>query len=814
MEWRTAFIGREREIATLHELLRRSRLLTMTGAGGIGKTRLAVEAIRRQPVNATRRVVTVELAPIRDPSQLLRTIGAAIGLRETGAIDPLSVLSEYLGRTPTLLLLDNFEHIVAAAPTVSALLDATPSVRVIVTSRVALHLSGEQEYAVPPMELPAEGTGSEMAQVGATEAVQLLIERARRVRPDFELTASNAAAVAEICRRLDGLPLAIELAASRLKALAPDALQVRLRQRLSVLTGGAADAPQRHQTLRATIAWSYELLGEGERSLLLRCAVFAGGFTLDALRAVTPEAASPEVLLDEVLGLVDHSLLTSAAGGGREPRFGMLETIREFALDQADVAFMAGVSQRHADHFLEVAETAGRQLQGTEHSQSLGRLTEELDNVRVAMDWLSARPDHERFARLAAAMAAYWRYYGSIREGQVRLDQALAGARHLTPGSRAKVTRAAGWLEAIAGNLIRGRHLLERSLHQFERIGDQGEIATTLYHLGATLSDLMLYAAARRRLDRGLEIAGSIGATAIQARLLLSLAMIAGEQGRLDERADLTRRAIDASRRAGDIQRLALALETAAWVAWDRGDRSEAIDRWNESVSLLRDWGERAFLGTVLYTLSYAHTRSGQPEKGRQVLLQAMPLIRQAGALPDVIAALTVVTHWLAVVGARDRAIAQWRTAEQIAQQNGIDPRFLRDSSLSWPMPEVDELMLGSGAESPDIPAHIAPVSLEEALDVAQRDVERAVVPKTRAAFPRGSRFDLTRREREVLQLIIAGRSNAEIGEALFISRKTASVHVANIKGKLGATSRVGIVTLALAAQLVDDPSAVIGAEG
>jgi predicted ATPase len=277
MEWRTVFVGRERQIARVRDLLRQARLLTLTGAGGIGKSRLAVEAIVRLPRDFQGRVVIVELAPLRDHGQVLSAIGAAVGVRESGALDPLHVVAERLERTPTLLLLDNFEHLVRAAPLVGDLLNAAPALQVIVTSRVPLHLSGEQEYPVPPLDLPPPGQ-LKATHLSDVEAIALFVERAKRVRPDFEFDDSNAEAVADICRRLDGLPLAIELAASRLKVLSPDALLRRLGQRLEVLSGGAADAPERHRTLRTTIAWSYELLAESERALHLRCAVFAGGF--------------------------------------------------------------------------------------------------------------------------------------------------------------------------------------------------------------------------------------------------------------------------------------------------------------------------------------------------------------------------------------------------------------------------------------------------------------------------------------------------------------------------------------------------------
>ena len=422
MEWRSAFVGREREIAEVRRLLEGTRLLTLTGPGGIGKTRLAVEAIGDASDRKPRHLV--ELASVLDPNQLLAAIGAALGVRESSAIDPLTVVSERLGRRETVLLLDNFEQIAAAAPTVGKLLDATPSLRVVVTSRVPLHLLGEQEYPVPPLATPPVGTARSAANLRDIESVRLFLERAQSVRPDFQLTDENATAVAEICRELDGLPLAVELAASRLKVLSPDAILARLGERLALLTGGAADAPARQRTLRATIAWSYDLLPASERLLFARCAVFVGGFDLEGIHAVSE--SDQQFGLDAVGLLVDHNLVTASVGSDGEPRFSMLEAIREYGLAELSEADLDQTRDRHADFCIWLAESAGSRLQGADHARWLARLNQDLDNIRAARAWLSDGGDSERLCRLAAPMGTYWRYYGSISEGS---DLAPGGAR-------------------------------------------------------------------------------------------------------------------------------------------------------------------------------------------------------------------------------------------------------------------------------------------------------------------------------------------------------------------------------------------------
>ena len=579
MEWRTAFVGREREIAEVRSLLEGTRLLTLTGAGGIGKTRLATEAIGAEWAGPRR--VVVELASVRDPDQLLPAIGAALGLRESSAVDALHVLSERLERRESLLLLDNFEQIASAGPIVGTLLDATPSLRAMVTSRVSLHVSGEQVYPVPPLATPPDEPLRSAEEVSEVESVRLFVERARSVRPDFELGRGNAAAVAEICRRLDGLPLAIELAASRLKVLSPEAILKRLGQRFELLTGGAADAPARQRTLRATIAWSYELLPPRERELLARCAVFSGGFGLDGARAVASHGDSEDALLEALGILVDHNLVIASVGHDGEPRFGILETIREFALAELPSGEATAVCDRHAHYCIQLAESAEAQLQGFEHARWLARLNEDLDNIRLARAWLFDQGDGERLGRLAAAMGTYWRYYGSIIEGRTWLGEALQRSEGASPAARAAVTMNAGWLEAVWGDLVRGQDLLEQALVLYEEVNDPRRIAQTLYHLGSTLTDLGEHAASRSHLERGLALAKGEGDPALEGRLLYGLGFLLSstEWERLADRTKLYLASIEASKRAGTSNG-----QPSPWVPSAGLHGTAATDHWPSSA--------------------------------------------------------------------------------------------------------------------------------------------------------------------------------------------------------------------------------------
>jgi len=792
MAWRTSFVGRARDIDRVNELLRGTRLLTLTGPGGIGKTRLATEALERDvsvdggPAKR-RNVVFVELASVGSIDDLLPTIANAVGLRDAGGIDLLEGLAERLARTPTILFVDNLEHLQGAAREIDAVLDAIPSVTVVATSRVPLNLSGEQELSVPPLDHAA--------------AVALLIDRARAVRPDLVVDDRSERSIEEICRRLDGLPLAIELAASRLKLLSPEALLARLGNRLDALGEGRSDAPARQRTLRATIAWSYDLLAEREQGLFRRCVIFVGGFGLEAARAVFPSPRRDD-LLEGLGALVDHSLAGVATGAGGEPRFSMLETIREYGLEALRDDERPDTERGLMTYAVTLAEGSEGGIRGPEHAAWLGRVEEDLDNLRAALRLASEQQDLELFGRLASALATYWRYYGDLREGRRWLAAALARADGLSDVVRARVLRAGGWLEVVAGDLRGGEALLAQALALFEEIGDPIQIASTLYHLGAAASDAQDLEAARGRFDRGLALARAGGDAILEARLLVSLALIAGYDQRLDDRRRIVAEAIDASERAGDRQRLAMAIVSRASVEWDDGNRSAALESWASAVALLRELGELAFLGSIVLIYGWALQESGRLAEARAAILEGGRLTGETGAPPDIVVAVAYVADWLLAAGAVDAAVAHWRAADRFRARHDLDP------AQCAPFVSVGAALARIRPDAMRANADMAATqSAEEPLDAALATLEALVPPDDGIAAARGGRYELTPREREVLALVAAGRSNAEIAEALFISRKTASVHVANIKDKLAADSRIGIVTTAIQRGLVEAPS-------
>jgi predicted ATPase/class 3 adenylate cyclase len=481
---RTAFIGRDHVLAELVELIRGRRLVTLTGPGGTGKTRLALRAASELLVDTPSGVFFVDLAPISDSALVPSTIAGALGVREDAARPVLDVLVDHLRPREVLLLLDNFEQILEAAPVVGKLLDAAPQVKTVVTSRTPLRVSGEQEFPVPPLAVPQKGT-PEPDKVSQYESVALFVERSRAVDPGFSVTTDNASAVAEICLRVDGLPLAIELAASRVRMLTPQAILQRLDRRLPLLSTSARDVPERHRTLGATIAWSYDLLAEPERVLFRRLAAFVGGWTLESAEEIANPNGELEIeTLDGLESLGEKSLIRRVVSD-IGLRFGMLETIREYGLEQlAAAGELDEIRRRHAMAFLNLAERAEPEVRGRESRAWLDRLEDEHDNLRSALRWTIETGRAEEGMKLGAELWRFWQIRDHLAEGRQWMEELLRvpAARTGSP-SRAKALLAAGSLAYWQTDLDTAERRYEESLELARELGDRQGIAEALFNL-------------------------------------------------------------------------------------------------------------------------------------------------------------------------------------------------------------------------------------------------------------------------------------------------------------------------------------------
>jgi predicted ATPase/class 3 adenylate cyclase len=483
---RTSFVGRKREVARVRELLRGPGLLTLTGAGGSGKTRLALQAAGELLDDYADGVFLVELAPITDPRLIPSSIADSIGVRAEGRRPVLDTLRDQLRDRQMLLVLDNFERVVEGAPVVADLLDAAARMRILVTSREPLHVAGEQEFPVLPLRVPAARDLPASQDLTQYEAVALFVQRAAAVDPEFRITDANAPAVAELCLRLDGLPLAIELAASRVKLLSPQAILERLEHRLELLTGGPVDLPARQRTLREAIGWSHDLLDEPERALFRRLCVFAGGWTLEAAEAVAnPDGELGHDLLSILGSLVDKSLVRRIATPSDAVRFGMLETIREFGAEQLEAAAEGEATRtRHVSYFLEASEAAEPHLRGVDQKRWLDELEIEHDNLRAGLHWAIEAGQAPIGLRMVGALWRFWHLHGHLAEGRSWAEELLAlPASSERTIERAKALTALGGLAYWQEDLPATRRAYEEALAIARELGDRAAEAEGLYNL-------------------------------------------------------------------------------------------------------------------------------------------------------------------------------------------------------------------------------------------------------------------------------------------------------------------------------------------
>jgi predicted ATPase/DNA-binding CsgD family transcriptional regulator len=733
----TSFVGRRRELDELRRLVAASRLVTLTGPGGSGKTRLAAELASSLGATLPDGIFWVSLAPITDPELVAAQIAQGVGIQRPGDQGHLDAAAAILRGRQALLVIDNFEYVLSAAPLIAGLLRATTEVRVLVTSRARLRIAGEQEFEVSPLPVPRAVDPAERA--AANEAVRLFTDRATSVDPGFVADGRALADVVRIVRRLDGLPLAIELAAARVKALPPQAMVPLLEHSLPLLVGGPRDAPDRQRTLRATIEWSYELLDDDAKRLLAICGVFRGGFELGALAAIS--GSSPGQAANLLQELVDHSLVHRMQVPG--PRFAMLETIREFAGEQLG-GISGAVRAAHASLMLELCEEAAPRLAGPAVKNWLDRLDVELGNIRAALDWLEEH-DQARGLRLAAALWEFWERRGHFAEGRSRLRTALKGAPLPTAG-RIRALSAAGELAIDQGDLDEAQRLLAESRRLGRELKDSsGEVTALIWSARIHVFAGQMQAA-RPYLDRAGQLLAESGDPVAAARLRHMQGLVEFQSGHLQGAREIFEANLEHCRRIG-FRSLQASTETMLGaVLANAGDLGASRASMQAALTASLDIGDHWMIHLQLTWLAGLAAAAGQPET-------AMRLEGAAHAFGDVHhsqlppSQLALVESWM---GPARRSLGP-AAARLIAEGNKMTLEEVRTCGL----PTQTEPLIEAEAADPFRP--------------------------------------LTRRQREVARLVAEGQNNRDIAATLVVSPRTAEYHVQQILNRLGFGSRAQI---------------------
>jgi predicted ATPase/class 3 adenylate cyclase len=636
----TSFVGREEEIAEVRRLLGRTRLLTLTGAGGTGKSRLALQAAAEILTEYGDGVFFADLSPLTDPALVPAAVARALGVPEVAGRPILEAVKDHLHDKELFLVLDNFEQVAEAAPVIEELLTSAPRLKILVTSRIVLSLRGEQEYGVPPLDLPDPDRLPDVVTLRRFEAVRLFTERACAASPRFRITEENAPAVAEITARLDGLPLAIELAATRTKVLTPQQILPRLDKRLALLTSGARTLPERQRTLRGAIAWSHDLLDPTERGLFARLSVFTGGWTLESAESVCDPEGLGLDLLEGLTSLVDKSLVLGTQSEGH-PRFSMLETIREFAQEQlAAEGDREIVRRRHAEHFLALAVEAETHLTAEDQGAWLDRCDHEHPNIRAALRWAIEAGEAERAQASAGALWRFWQQRGHLAEAKRWFEEILAMPSGRTPtAARAKALIGAGgvawWQQdrGAAGAFYEQAVAIEREL------GDPARTAESLYNLAFVVAGDDLESAARL-LEESLDLFRQVGDERGVAQILAMLVMRDAQAGRWEPVIARLEEVVAIWRRLGDRLHLAFDLVWLAFAHGRVGRREEARSAGLEALELFREADNATGIGIALTDLAFLATWEGRHQDAIRLAGASDSLRERVGGPPGAIGGL------------------------------------------------------------------------------------------------------------------------------------------------------------------------------
>ena len=857
----TSFIGREQEVMDVCTLLQHqdTRLVTLTGTGGIGKTRLSLEVGADLLRSFRDGVYFVPLASINDASLVIPAIAHTLGLQHRYAekqqplAEHLEYLNTFLREKQSLLLLDNFEQVVDAAPEIAELLVACPRLKILVTSRAALHLSGEHEFPLPPLALPDGTSPLPVHELTQYAAIALFLQRATAIKPDFDVTTANVQTIAMICLRLDGLPLAIELAAARIKLLPPQALLQRLIHPLNVLTGGRQNSPERHQTLRNTIAWSYHLLNTVEQQLFRRVSVFVGSCSLEAIEALYSSYPDRTMLvLDGVSSLIDKSLLRQIEQGD-EPRIVMLETIREYALEMLDANGEERLCRHaHAVYYMTLAEESEQELVGPQQASWLERLEQEHDNLRAALDWslqqdgiaIETQRRMEIALRLVGALRRFWQMHGHLNEGQLFAEKTLLASKgiEVSVQARAKALIAAGTLASIQNDYDRTEAYCRESLHLFQELGDQQGMALSLFLLSVvpmmkgdnvaarslteealilfremgdqeriawSLSTLGLldtheekYASARAHYEESLAIHRKLsnkrGIAATLLRLAQLLFVSLGDQTLLGSLLD---EGLALNNELGEKEGIANISSLSAQLAFRQGDISIARSQIEKSILLYKEIGQRRALAESQAILAQIALSQGERTEARVLYDESREIARELNHMWLIAVCLEGRAGLAAEEGQLVWAVQLWGAADALRETIRVPIPLIEraeyERSITTARTRLGEQDFAVAWEAG------RGMTPEQAITSKGNAVIASLAaPATTSssAYPPPSTHPagLTAREVEVLRLVARGLTSGEIALELKISEKTVAHHLTHIFNKTNSENRAAAAAFAI----------------
>jgi len=858
----TPLVGRKPEVATVCQLLRQAqvRLLVLTGPGGIGKTRVALQVATDLQQDFPAGVCFVSLAEVRDPALITPTIAHALGLRETTRTSLVDQLKAVLRSQSLLLLLDNFEQVVKAAPLLPDLLAACPHLKVLVSSRARLHVRGEHEWEVPSLALPDPKQLPDSGVLSQCDAVALFLQCAWALQPDFQVTALSTRIIAEICVRLEGIPLAIELAAARIKQLSPQELLARLEQRLLVLTSGPQDAPARQQTLRNTLTWSYSLLNSWEQRLLRQLSVFVGGSTLQAAEAICATLgngvdAGQVSVFDGMASLIDKSLLYQAQREEEEPRFGMLEMTREYGQEMlARCEEVEEARQAHALYYLALAERAAHTWEGPQHTLWVGRLERDHDNLRAAMQWSLEQEmgEHrlEKALRFGAALRSFWQVRGYFREGRIFLERVLAQSEGGEISLRAQALNDAVLLAVSQGDHTWGEARCQENLERYQALGDGSAVAHTLYLLGwlAVLKGDL--ATAQARLSESLALFQEGNDTGCILVSLFWMGVGLTYQGEYRRARAVFEQTLALQRERGNKRGIAWSLFHLAWVrflaqsdlipgdsllaeagalfkeigdTWGIAECSQLLGRLalhqrdavaaytllEQSLMRFREIGNQRGIARSLSQMGEVAVMRQDWARARLLYTESLTQAQEVGDQFQIAACLEGVAGAVATGEASLAnvlwAAQLWGTAEGLQETMGapLPPveRAASQERITTARSFIGKRIFSAyWAQGRTMTPEQALAAQGKAAILSQRPAESPAISfKSAGANLPG----LSAREVEVLHWVALGLTDAQVAEQLVISPRTVTSHLSSIYNKLGVTSRAAATRKALDLRLV-----------